>query len=388
MPEGIPFSDRRPVQAEKLEPSIGPTLRVASVVWSVVAWLAVLDLVATAFVNRTALPSWRALVPSLAEWYLWVPLSPLVVWLGRRFPVARPRSWVDYLPHAAGIIAASALRGVVYFSTAVGVEGVRLTGSGPANLWRMILGFMPIAAILYCGILVVDMAARYAQRSRAGELRAAQLETQLARAELRALQANLHPHFLFNALHSVSALVRIQEPDTAVNVIAELSELLRYLLQRDAPDEVPLTEELAFVRRYLAIEQVRFSDRLQVVWDIDTEVECAAVPRLLLQPLVENALRHGVARSSAAGEISVHAHREGSWLALTVRDDGPGPNPLTANGNTSSGWGLDSTRVRLARAYGTGAGVSLERSTEGETIAAARLPFRPLTSRSRGGRGL
>lgn len=364
---------------DESRPSASLVIRATVVVWSLVAWLAALDVVATAFVNRAQLTSWRAFVPAMAEWYLWVPLTPLVVWLGRRFPVGRGAPRINWLPHIGGIVATSAIRGALYFWTTVRVEGISIPGPAPLNLWRLILGFMPVAAILYGGILVVDMAAGYAQRSRAGELRAAQLETQLARAELRALQANLHPHFLFNALHSVSALVRVREPDTAVDVIAELSDLLRYLLQRDAPDEVPLADELSFVRRYLAIEQVRFSDRLRVVWQIDPEVQAAVVPRLLLQPLVENAIRHGVACSSDAGAISVCAHRRDGWLELAVHDDGPGPAPGGSTGDGSSGWGLASARERLARAYGTESVVTLMQSPGGGAVAAARLPFRTMS---------
>src|SRR5262249_18214470 len=153
--------------------------------------------------------------------------------------------------HGSAIAAISVLRGLVYTSTNV------LFAHGSSFLWPTIVFYLPFAAAIYGVIVAVDSAAR--------------LQTQLARAELVALRANLQPHFLFNAVHTVGALVRASDQDGAVQVIAELSELLRAQLRRDAPDEVSLREEVAFVERYLAIEQVRFRDRLRVRWDLAPE---------------------------------------------------------------------------------------------------------------------
>ncbi len=320
-------------------------------VWSLAAWLMALDVEIAAYLSGAALVPFRALVPALAEWYLWVPLTPVVLRLGARYPRA-------YALHAAAILVASALRGTVYATTTVFVARAALLQPWPAYLARVTIGFLPIAGALYVAILFFG-------RARTGE-------AQLARAELAALRAHLHPHFLFNALHSVGALVRARDHDGAILVIAELSDLLRALLARGAPEEVPLREEIAFLRRYLGIEQVRFSDRLRVEWRIAAEAEDAAVPRLLLQPLAENAVRHGIARSSVAGRITISAFRDGDRVVIAVTDDGPGPN------GAAPGLGLSATRARLLHACGKAATLSLGRAPEGGAVAAIQLPYRPV----------
>jgi LytS/YehU family sensor histidine kinase len=317
--------------------------------WSLPAWYTALNDQVTALLGGGHPLSWGQMVPPLAEWYLWVPLTPIVLRLAERFPIAQRRTWPV---HAAAVVAISVLRGVLYTSTSA------LFAHNTPFLWRTIVFYLPFAAAIYGVIVAVDSAAR--------------LRTQLARAELVALRANLQPHFLFNALHSVGALVRARDHDGAIRVIAELSDLLRAQLRRDAPDEVPLRDEIAFVERYLAIEQVRFRDRLRVRWEVAPDTTDAVVPRLLLQPLAENAIRHGIGRSSSAGLVVISSVRRGDWLELTVTDDGPGPSPHADNG----GLGLATARTRLRHAYGPTADVTLSRAEGGGAIALARLPFR------------
>jgi two-component system, LytTR family, sensor kinase len=295
---------------------------------------------------------WGQMVPPLAEWYMWVPITPIILRLAARYPIAQRRTWHNVAPHALGVVAISVLRGLVYASTSVAF--VHAT----PFLWQGIVFYLPFAAAIYGVIVAIDSAAR--------------LQTQLARAELVALRANLQPHFLFNALHSVGALVRARDEDNTVRVIAELSDLLRAQLRRDAPDEVPLRDEIAFVERYLAIEQVRFRDRLRVCWEIAPDTTDAVIPRLLLQPLAENAIRHGIGKLSTAGLVAIASKRRGDWLEVAVTDDGPGPS---ANGNPG-GIGLATARARLRHAYGPQADVTLSRAEGGGAIALARLPFR------------
>jgi two-component system LytT family sensor kinase len=340
-------------------------------IWSVFAWYTALNVEVTAFINGTHYPGWRAIIPGLAEWYLWVPLTPIVLGLAARYPLMRPRQWQPWLVHGAAVCTITLIRGLVYASTTLVIARVVLPLPIGAYLMRIFIGYLPFAAAIYGAILAVQAAAAYASRSRADTLRAARLETQLARAEFAALRSNVHPHFLFNALHSVGALVRARDHDGAVQVIAELSELLRAFLRRDAPDEIPLRDELALVERYLAIERVRFRDRLDVRWDIAPDTMDAGVPRLILQPLAENAIRHGIGQSSAAGRVTVTAARHGDWLELVVSDDGPGPCGATR----SNGLGLTTTRARLRHAYGPDAGVTLARGSAGGAEAVARLPF-------------
>jgi len=213
------------------------------------------------------------------------------------------------------------------------------------------------------------------------EVRDAELSEQLARAELATLRARLHPHFLFNALHSIGALVRGGDNAAAVRVVAELSELLREAISRDAPDMVRLRDELAFVRRYLDIEAVRFADRLRVEWDLQPGVGDAVVPSLVVQPLVENAMRHAVAASWNAGRLRISARRDGRALAIDVSDDGPGmtaDGAAAARGSAASagvGLGLADTRARLTRLYGADCSLTLGAGTLGGATASLRVLF-------------
>jgi LytS/YehU family sensor histidine kinase len=185
----------------------------------------------------------------------------------------------------------------------------------------------------------------------------------------------LQPHFLFNALHTIGSLVRTGDRDSAVRVVAGLGELLRRMLDGASQQEVPLKHELEFLGAYLAIEQVRFGDRLDVTVDAASDVLDAAVPHLILQPLVENALRHGIAPHAAAGRLEIGARRAGEWLELRVRDNGPG----LSNGDgreASSGIGLANARARLERLYGDAGELTIADAAGGGLEAVVRLPFR------------
>jgi two-component system, LytTR family, sensor kinase len=326
--------------------------------WSVPAWYTALNDQATAFIAGGHPLSWRQMVPPLAEWYLWVPLTPLILSLAERFPVMPRRTWRTVLVHLAAILVIGLIRGLIYTSTTVLVAHAQIPVPFADFVWRGTVFYVPFCAAIYGAIVAIDSVTR--------------LQTQLARAELVALRANLQPHFLFNALHAVGALVRARDHDGAVRVIAELSELLRAQLKRDAPEEVRLGDELAFVERYLAIEQVRFRDRLRVRWEVAPDTAGAVVPRLLLQPLAENAIRHGIGQSSTAGLVVIACVRRGDWLEIAVTDDGPGPSD---NGH-ADGHGLATARARVRHIYGPLADVTLSRGPSGGAIAVARLPFR------------
>jgi two-component system, LytTR family, sensor kinase len=202
----------------------------------------------------------------------------------------------------------------------------------------------------HLGLLVgIQHAFLYFARARERETQAARLAAQLSEAHLGALRMQLNPHFLFNSLNAITVLVRDHNTAAASRTLELLSDLLRQVLRTDERHETTLSRELEFLRRYLAIEQVRFSDRLYPRIEIDPALARAAVPRFLLQPLVENALRHGIARRADAGLVQVMAERKHDQLVLTVRDDGPGL-PMTPD--TSSGVGLSNKRARLAALYG------------------------------------
>ncbi len=206
---------------------------------------------------------------------------------------------------------------------------------------------------------------------RARELAASRLEGQLAQANLQMLKMQLHPHFLFNTLNAISSLMH-RDVEAADRMIVRLSDLLRMALEKDDRHQVRLESELEFLHRYLAIEQIRFRDRLKV--DIDVEPVClsAQVPRLILQPLVENAIRHGIAMRSAAGRLAIRARRRGARLDLSVADDGPG---LPPNRPLRPGVGLANTQARLAQLYGGDGSLELVDGEGGGFEVVVEIPF-------------
>ncbi|HSB54669.1 MAG TPA: histidine kinase, partial [Gemmatimonadales bacterium] len=218
-----------------------------------------------------------------------------------------------------------------------------------ARALQLLAGWLLADTVVYAAILSVSTLVDQQRRLRARDLTAAQLETQLTRAELQALQMQLQPHFVFNALHTVGAMVRTNNQAGAIQVLTGLGDLLRRVLDRAAAQEVPLRQELDFARTYLEIEQIRFRDRLTVEVVAQPDILEAAVPHLVLQPLVENAIRHGVAPTPGHCTVRVVAERAGDRLHLTVSDDG---SSSPDHGARDDGIGLANTRARLARLYG------------------------------------
>jgi len=324
----------------------------------------------------TPLPWGTLLLLWMPVAYAWAVVTPVILWLGRRFPFERS-AWVrSALVHLVACCALVFLLGLGYTYHAASVlPQAAGTPPGLARALQVFVGWLFVDGLLYWTVLSVASVVEHQRRLRERELAASQLETQLARADLLALQMQLQPHFLFNALHTVASLVRTGDRDTAVRVLAGLGDLLRRMLDGVSQQEVPLKEELDFVRAYLAIEQIRFRDRLTVTIDADSDVLDAAVPHLILQPLVENAIRHGIAPHVAAGRLEVRARRAGRHLELDVRDDGPGlgngakrPGP--------SGIGLTNARARLERLYGSDCELSVGDAAGGGLQARVKLPFR------------
>jgi LytS/YehU family sensor histidine kinase len=227
--------------------------------------------------------------------------------------------------------------------------------------------------LFYWTVLGAGMAWNYAVKARERELRASQLESQLVQAQLQALRMQLHPHFLFNTLHAVSVLIRKGEDQAAVRMIAGLSDLLRLALDSVGAHEVPLRQEIDFVERYLAIERIRYQDRLEVSVSLAPDTLDALVPNLLLQPLVENAIRHGIARAPFASQISIQSERSEGRLEIRIRDTGPGPQAVADSG---TGVGLRNARERLFRLYGPDQELRLTPAEGGGALVTVRLPFR------------
>ncbi len=234
---------------------------------------------------------------------------------------------------------------------------------------------LPFGVAVYIALVGIEHATRYFVEVRDRETQLARLSEQLTGARLTALQAQLNPHFLFNSLNTVTVLVRDGDKAAATRVIEQLSEVLRRTLRRTEANEVALDDELELVRQYLAVEQARFSDRLRPRFDIASETLSAAVPSFAVQLLVENAVRHGIARRSDAGRLAVTARREGHSLELTVEDDGAG---VDESATPLKGHGIENTRERLRTLYGDRASLVVTRAPTQGTMARLVLPYREL----------
>jgi two-component system, LytTR family, sensor kinase len=307
--------------------------------------------------------------------YFWAAATPLILWLGRRFPLEAGRWPRSAVVHTAACIVLVFC--VDFGFTALSAAIIPLPPTAPPFFTRVIRTFAMWAlsdSLLYWIILSVGYAAQHYQRRRETELTASQLETQLVQAELQALKMQFQPHFLFNALHTIGSLIRTGDRATAVRVTAGLGDLLRRVLESATRQEVPLRQEIEFIRRYLEIEQIRFQDRLAVEINAEESALGAMVPYLVLQPLVENAIRHGIEPHRSAGHVEVEAKRSNGKLTLLVRDDGPG----VGGGHTARpGIGLSNTRERLVRLYGQDFELVVHNRVEGGLEARVELPFRP-----------
>lgn len=241
---------------------------------------------------------------------------------------------------------------------------------------KLSIHYALFALIMYWVVVLGHLGWAGYQRSREHELKEAQLHRQLVEARLDALRMQLNPHFLFNTLHTISALIH-ENPEAADRVVARLSELLRASLDQSGEQEVPLTQELAFLDRYLEIEQTRFGDRLQVERTIEPGLQDALVPYLILQPLVENAIRHGIEQREQTGRLAIRARRDNGVLELTVSDNGSGlpddPGP------PREGIGLSNTRSRLRHLYGDNQRLELTSASGGGLEARITLPYHTQT---------
>ncbi len=348
-------------------------LALLTALWSIPALLMLLQMQASAYIDHRPYPGFRAIIPAVAEWMIWIPATPIVVALVRRFPVWPRPSAMSFIVHLVGIGAAAMLRSVVYALATAAIGKLPMAAFGQYFL-RSSMAWLPPAALVYGAIAAAAVALHYAQEARAGAIRSAELETALTRAESATIRAQLDPHFLFNSLHSAGALVRAQDVTGAVQMLSDIGELLRESFARRGVEQGQLGEELEFARRYLAIEQVRFRDRMVVTWDVDESAREAIVPRSILQPIVENAVRHGIAKRSAAGHIAIRATHAGDVLTISVRDDGPGFN---GNELMSTGVGLSATRMRLSWLYGENGRLALTSPPDGGALVEITLPDRP-----------
>jgi two-component sensor histidine kinase len=313
-----------------------------------------------------------ALRRSFKEWYAYGLMALMALTLAHRTFALRRSLWVTV--HVATALA-FALGHVVLISWLLAGETSVQTGETLTFSYlfkKMSIHYVSINCILYWMVIFAHLGWVYYIRYREREIQAVQLQRELAESRLSALRMELNPHFLFNTLHAVSALIHTN-PAAADKVVARLSDVLRLTLDQSKPQEVPLREEIEFLDKYLAIEQTRFEDRLLVRKEIAPDAASACVPYLILQPLVENAIRHAIEPLEQAGRLVIQAKVQNGTVQLTVKDNGEGLKP-PSNGRT--GIGLANVRSRLRHLYGDAARLDLANGPEGGVEARITLPYR------------
>ena len=320
------------------------------------------------------------------DWFLYALLTPGVFAVSKRWPLTRPhlvRRALTHLLFSILFCVAWATCGQILRLVLVLIFAPEMvTGSG--QFWRQfgiewlswIFITLPFGVAVYLCVVGIEHAIRYFIEVREREVQLARLSEQLAGARFAALQAQVNPHFLFNTLNTIAVLVRNDDRQGAVRIVEHLSEMLRRTLSRHRVNLVSLGEEVELVRQYVAIEQARFSDRLRPEFQVPDSLLAAVVPSFALQHLVENAIRHGIARDTQAGVLIIAARRDGDLLEITVVDDGVGIDPAAP---IPEGHGIDNTRQRLRALYGDRATLEIIRREERGTIATLRVPYSEIT---------
>ena len=347
---------------------------VALVLWTVPALLSAVETQMYLSSAGHPRPLWYTFAAEGLGWYAWALLTPAIITLAERMRLTWPPRAKVVASHLAMLVAGALLHALVDTTCLrhfVLMPPMRPPPPFPVAVWHMIVSYAPVSLVSYALIVGAGMALGLARELRVREQREAVLGEALARAELSALRSQLQPHFVFNTLHSIGLLVREGDTQRAQRVVQLFADVLRNVLHADATAEVPLAAELDVLARYLAIEETRFEDRLRVQWCTDPALGDALVPALVLQPLVENAIRHGIAPRAAASVLEIGSARDGNAVRLWVRDDGVGVEDAARD----DGIGLRNTRARLAGLYGDRASLTLARADGGGTIATVRLPY-------------
>ncbi len=317
-----------------------------------------------------------ALRLNLVQFYVWAVLSPLVFRFSRRFPIEfRPLNVRNLLLYFPALISFAGIHQVIHLAVLWSITP-RWRQKYPAliDCYRAYFAFgFYIDLIIALLIVIAVHTLLYYQSFRASELAQSSLKAQLAQAQLRALKMQLHPHFLFNTLHSISSLV-LEDPPKANSMIARLGDFLRLTVDNSDQQLVTLKEETEFLRCYLDIEQVRFGDRLTVTFELEPQTLSAQVPHLILQPVVENAIQHAIAPRSTRGHINIEAKRLNSLLRVAISDNGPG---ISSNANLpwKQGVGLTNVRTRLQQIYGPDFRFELMNTNGGGLTAVMEIPF-------------
>ena len=302
--------------------------------------------------SKDPLPFWRILSWQVVSGYAWFAVCPAILWLSTRFPLEQGK-WKTSVPvHIASSILIATL--IVAIDSFLLPKMGYMTSYGytsfPQYFKALFLVNFHVSIAIYWGVVAIHQAVLYYRKYRERELQTSQLEARLAQTRLQVLRMQLHPHFLFNTLNAISELIH-RDQDAADRMITDLSDLLRMSFENLEVQEISLKQELEFLRKYLEIEQMRFQDRLKVEIDIAADTLDASVPNMILQPLVENAIKHGISPKATGGRIDISAVRSNGHLKLTVADDGIGI-PFGDASGVVEGVGLSNTRRRLKHLYG------------------------------------
>jgi len=348
-------------------------------VWIASIWisLGLFDALQTVFIMRSERMhhAWLILFATVTfSWLPWALATPLILCLARKFPPAKPIRILTWLVH----FSACATMGLVFSAWTSWLDFLFNPYLDPApspymRLWfdKFYNGLLSYV-VLYAAILTLNYVLDSQMRLALQQTETARLNEQLVKAQLHALRQQIEPHFLFNTLNSVAGLVREGRNDSAVSMIAGLSDLLRRMLDDSAQQQVPLQEEMEFAQKYLDIQKVRFADRLQIDVDVPSELYLAQVPSLILQPMVENAIKHGIAKRAQGGTIRITASRCDGMVTLSVSNDGPGlPEEWET---TRPGIGISNVRTRLQTLYGDAFDLSMRNQNAGVEMSVS-LPF-------------
>jgi two-component system, LytTR family, sensor kinase len=311
----------------------------------------------------------------LLSWLPWALATPFIFRLGLKFPPTQWKRWQMWLSHLAACLSIGAISAA--WSALIEVLLNPWAFSPPPNSFAQLfvqkfLNYFLSYAILYAIVLLAGSMLDSRERLTRQQAETARLNEQLSKAQLSALRRQIEPHFLFNTLNAIAGLVRENKNDAAVNTIVELSDLLRRVVKDSDRQQVPLGEELEFARKYLDIQKARFAERLQFTVDVPSDLLAAPVPCLILQPMVENAIKHGIAKRVQGGSIRIAASRSNGTLRLAIYNDGPS---LPADGNRhQSGIGISNVRTRLESLYGTKSGFNMRNRDKGVEVSLS-LPF-------------
>lgn len=356
------------------------TLRSTNWTWSALLWssVALFDATQTVVVMRSEgmQHHWVLLfLTSFLSFFPWFVATPFILSLGYRFPPTRWRPISTWLVHLSACLTV----GVLYSTWTAAFQRVLNPYAYPdpktyLELWRSLFSNGLLSdVILYGVILMVGQMLASRERLARQQMEAARLNEALSRAQLDSLRRQIEPHFLFNTLNAISGLVREQRNDAAVTMIAGLSDCLRRVLEGSERQQVTLGEEMEFLEKYIEIQKVRFADRLDVRVEVPSDLYSAQVPSLILQPMVENAIKHGIAQRARGGCVRIGAARSGGVLTLRVYNDGPTLPPDWEM--TRSGIGIPNVRSRLQSLYGEACELQMKNQDEGVEVSLS-VPFR------------